>query len=76
MLGGSGDEVSVMSVVCTRGTFSVSYLGYFSSVGSSYKPSYPFLTLFFVVHHIQEHFKKKRGRKKKIQQHKGGEGQA
>ena len=65
MLGGGGDEVSVMPVVYPRGTVSVSSLGYFLPVGSSSKPSHPSLTLSLGVHRIQYYFKKKRGRKKK-----------
>ena len=40
MLGGGGDEVSFMPVVYSRGTVSVSSLGYFSSIASSSKPSH------------------------------------
>ena len=43
VIGGGGDEVSVMTVVYPRGKVSVSSLGYFSSVGSSSKPSHPSL---------------------------------
>ena len=45
---------------------SVSSLGYFSSVGSSSKPSRPSLHVYLVARHIQEYFKKKRGRKQKF----------
>ena len=65
MLGGGGDEVSVMPVVYPRGTVSVSSLGSFSSVGSSSKTSYPLLPLSLGVNPIQEYFKKKRGRNRK-----------
>ena len=65
MLGGRGDEFSVMPVVYPRGTVSVSSLGYFPSVGSSSKPSYPSLPLSFAVHRIQDYLKKKKGRKRK-----------
>ena len=41
MLGYGGDEVSIVSFVYPLGTVSVSSLGYFSSVGSSYKSSHP-----------------------------------
>ena len=64
MIGGGGDKVSVMPVVYPCGTVSVSSLGSFSSVGSSSKTSHPSLTLSIGVHHIQEYFKKKRGRKR------------
>ena len=65
VLGGGGDEVSVMTVVYPRGTASVSSLGSFSSVGSSSKPSHPSLPLSFGVNLIQEYFKKKKRRKRK-----------
>ena len=61
VLGDGGDEVSVMPFVCPCGTVSVSSLGYFSSVGSSYKSSHPSLPLSLGVHRIQECFKRKRG---------------
>ena len=60
-----GDEFSILSFVYPRGTFIVSSLGYFSSVGSSSKPSHPSLPLSLGARHIQEYFKKKRGRKQK-----------
>ena len=65
MLGGGGDEVSVMPVVYPRGRVSISSLGYFSSVGSSSKPRHPSLPLSLGVHCIQEYFNNKRGRKQK-----------
>ena len=65
MLVGGGDKVSAIPAVYPCGTSSVSSLGYFLSVGSSYKPSNSSLTFAIVVHHIQEYFKKKRGRKQK-----------
>ena len=65
MLGGGGDEVSVMRVVYPRGTVSVSSLGSFSSVGSSSKPSHPSVPLSLGVHRIQEYFNQKRGGKRK-----------
>ena len=37
VIGGGGDEVSIIPVVYPRGTISVSSLGSFSSVGSSSK---------------------------------------
>ena len=58
MLGGSGNEVSVMPVVYPCGTIIVSSLGYFSSVVSQTKPSQPSLPLSLVVHLFQEYFKK------------------
>ena len=61
MLGGGGDEVSVMPVFYPRGTVSVLSLNYFLSVGSSSKPSHPYLTLSLGVHLIQEYFKKNGG---------------
>ena len=45
MLGGGGDEVSIMPVVYPLGTVSFSSIGYFSSVGSSSKPSHPSVPL-------------------------------
>ena len=65
VLGGGGYEVSIMPVVYPHGTVSVSSLGYFSSVGSSSKPSYPSLNLSLRVHRVQDYFKKKRGSKQK-----------
>ena len=65
MLGDGGYEVSVMPVVYPRGTVSVSSLGSFSSIGSSYKPSHPSLPLSLGVNRIQEYFNNKRGRKRK-----------
>ena len=49
---GGYDDVSIMSVVYARGLFSVSSLGYFLSVGSSYKPSRDYFPLSLVAHHI------------------------
>ena len=66
VLGCGGDEVSVMPVVYPHGAVSVSSLSYFSSVGSSSKPSHPYLPLSLGVHYIQEYFKKKSGREKYI----------
>ena len=57
-----GDEVNIVPFVYPRGTVSVSSLGSFSSVGSSYKPSHPSLPLYLGARHIQEYFKKKRGK--------------
>ena len=65
VLGGGGDEVSFMLVVYPHGTVSVSSLGYFLSVGSSSKPSNNSLPLSLGLHLIKEHFRKKRGRKRK-----------
>ena len=65
-----GDEVSMVTFVYPCGAVSVSSLGYFSSVGSSSKASHPSLPLSLGACHIQEYFKKKRGRKRKfIQTH-------
>ena len=61
-----GDEVGILPFVYPCGTVSVSSLGYFSSVGSSSKPSRPSLPLSLRARHIQEYFKKKRGRKRKF----------
>ena len=70
MLGDGCDEISIVTFVYPRGMVSVSSLGYFSSVGSSSKPSNTSLPVSIGVRHIQEYFKKKRGRKLKfIQTH-------
>ena len=61
-----GDEFSILSFVYPRGTFIVSSLGYFSSVGSSSKPSNPYLPVYVGAYHIQEYFNIKRGRKRKL----------
>ena len=61
-----GDEVSIVPFVYPCGTVSISPLGSFSFFGSSYKPSYPSLPLSLRARHIQEYFKKKRGRKLKF----------
>ena len=53
VLGCGGDKVGVMPVVYHCGTVSVSSLGSFSSVGSSYKPSRHYLPISIGVHHIQ-----------------------
>ena len=63
VLGGGGEYVSVMPIFYPRGMVSVSSLSYFSSIGSSSKPSHPYLPISLGVHRIQEYFKKKRGRK-------------
>ena len=65
MLGGGGEDVSIVPVVHSRGTVSVLSLGYFSSVGSSSKPSHPSLPVSLGSRHIQEYFKDNRGRKRK-----------
>ena len=53
MLGGGGDEVSVMPDVYPHGTVSVSSLGYFLSVGSSSTPSHISLPLYLRLHRIK-----------------------
>ena len=60
------DEVNIVPFVYPRGTISVSSLGSFSSVGSSYKPFHPSLPLSLGARHIQEYFKQKGGRKRKF----------
>ena len=65
MLGGDGYEVIFMPVVYLHGKVSVSSLGSFLSVGSSYKPYHPYLTLSLGVHCIQDYLDNKRGRKRK-----------
>ena len=47
MIGGEGDEASMISGLYLHGSVSVSSLGYFLSVGSSYKPSRYSLNLSF-----------------------------
>ena len=64
--GDGGGDVSIVPVVYPRGTVSVSYLGSFSSVGSSSKPSNPSLSVSLRARHIQEYSKNKRGRKRKF----------
>ena len=54
------DEVIILPCVYPCETVSVSSLVYFSSVGSSFKPSHPSLPLSLVARHIQEYLKKKR----------------
>ena len=63
-LGDGGEEVSIVSVVYTRGTVSISSLGSLSSVGSSSKHYHPCFPISLIALHIQEYFKKKRGMKK------------
>ena len=55
-----------MPVVYPHLTVSVSSLGYFSSIGSSSKPSHPSLPFSLRAHQIQEYFNNKRGRKRKF----------
>ena len=66
VLGDGGDEVSIVPFVYPCGTVSVSSLSYFLPVGSSSKPSHPYLPVSVGSRHIQEYFKKKRGRKIKF----------
>ena len=63
LLGGYGDEVSVMPIVYLCGTVSASSLGSFLPIGSSSKPSHTSLPISLILHRFQEYFKKKRGRK-------------
>ena len=42
MIGDGGENVTTVPIVYPRGAVSVSSFGYFSSVGSSSKPSHPF----------------------------------
>ena len=62
MIGNGGEYVSITPVVYPR----VSSLGYFPSVGSSSKPSHSSLTVSVGARHIQDYFKKNRGRKRKF----------
>ena len=66
MLGGGGDEVSIMSVFNPRGPVSILSLIYFPSHGYSYKPSHYLLTPYIGALHIQEYFKNKRGNNRKF----------
>ena len=66
VIGDGGEDVNIAPVVYPRGTVIVSSLGYFSSVGSYSKPSHPSLHVSVGACHIQEYFKKKRGRKQKF----------
>ena len=59
-----------MPVVYPHGTVSVSSLGYFLSIGSSYKPSHTSLPLYLGVHRIKEHYKKKKGGSKNTSSHR------
>ena len=61
-----GDDANIVPFLYPRGTVSVSSLGSFSPVGSSYKPSHPYLPLSLGAHTIQEYFKRKRGRKRRF----------
>ena len=63
MLGGGGEEVSVVPVVYNHGTVSVSSLGSFSSVGYYSKLSHPSLPVSIGAFHIQEYLKNRRSRK-------------
>ena len=66
IIGGGSDEFIIIPVVYPRGTVIVSSIGYFSSVGSSSKTSRPSLPLYIGARHIQDYFKNKRWRKKKL----------
>ena len=66
MLGDGVEEFSIVPVVYPCGMVSVSSLGYFSSVDSSYQPSHPSLPVSIGARHIQEYFKNKRGKKRKL----------
>ena len=55
-----------MPVVYPNGTVSVSSLGYFSSLGYSYKTSHYYFPVSLRVRHIKEYFKNKSGRKRKF----------
>ena len=62
MIGDGYEDVSILPVVYPRGTVSVSSLGYFSSVGSSSKPSHPSFPVSIGAPYIKEYLKNKRGR--------------
>ena len=52
VLGDGGEEVSIVPVVYPHLTVSVSSLGYFSSIGSSSKPSHPSFPFSLKAHQI------------------------
>ena len=66
VLGGGGEDVTIVPIVYPRGMVVVSSLGSFLSVGSSSKPSYPFLPVSLGARHIQEYFNNKRGGRRKF----------
>ena len=66
MLRKGGEEVSILPVIYPCGTVCISSLGSFSSVGSSSKPSYPSFPVSIRERHIQEYYKNKWGRKRKL----------
>ena len=66
VLGDRDEEVSIVPVLYPHGTVSISLLGYFSSVGSSYKTSHTSFPLSCGACHIQEYFDKKWGMKQKF----------
>ena len=66
MLGGGGEEVSIVPIVYPCGTVSVSSLGSFLSIGYSSKPSHTSLPVSLGAQQIQEYFKNKRGRKRRL----------
>ena len=59
VLGYGYEDVSIVPVVYPRGTVSVSSLDYFSSFGSSSKPSRPSLPVSIGACHIQDYFNNK-----------------
>ena len=65
VLGDGGEYASIVPVVYPCGTVSFLSLGSFCCCWFSYKPSHPSLTVILGARHIQEYFKKKRGRKRK-----------
>ena len=66
MLEDGGEYVSIVPVVYPCWTVSISSLAYFSSIGSSSKPSHPSLPVSLRACHIQDCFNNKRGRKRKF----------
>ena len=66
MIGGGGYEVSTIPVIYPRGTVIISSLGSFSTVDYFFKPFHTSLTLSIGEQHIQNYFKKKRGRKRRL----------
>ena len=63
VIGDGGEEFSIVPVVYPCWMVRISSIGYFLSVGYSSKNSNLSLSLSLGSRHIQEYFKKKRGRK-------------
>ena len=66
MLGGGGDEFSILLGAYPHGTVIVSSLVYFSSAGSSSKAPKSPLPISLRARHIEDYFKENSGRKRKF----------